>query len=71
MEAVSVVEDEVIAAAVAPGLGDAEFEVGGFVEEGGFGALSGDLGIFVRFGFGVGLAPAVGVVGGHRGLLSY
>src|SRR5450631_350287 len=48
VEAASVVEDEVVAQAVAPGFGDAEFEVGGLVEETGFGAFSGDLGIFAR-----------------------
>ena len=45
-EALSVVENEVVAEAVAPGLGDAESEAGSAVEEGGFGALAGDLGIF-------------------------
>ncbi len=44
-ELASVVEDEVVALAVSPGLGDAEAEAGGFVEEGGFGALSGALGV--------------------------
>jgi len=46
MEALSVIEDEVVAAAVAPRLGDAEAHVDGAGEEGGFGALSGDLGVF-------------------------
>ena len=50
VEAASVVEDEVVAKAVAPGFGDTEFKVGGFVEEAGFGAFSGDLGIFARGG---------------------
>lgn len=44
-ELASVVEDEVVALAVSPGLGDTEAEAGGFVEEGGFGALSGALGV--------------------------
>jgi hypothetical protein len=39
-EAASVVEDEAVAFAVAPGFGDAESERAGFVEEGGFAALS-------------------------------
>jgi hypothetical protein len=49
-EALSVVEDEVVAEAVAPGLGDAESEGGGAVEEVGFGALSGDFGICAGLG---------------------
>src|SRR5436309_1366260 len=44
-EAVSVVENEVVALGVSPGLGDAESELAGFVEESGFGALSGALGV--------------------------
>jgi hypothetical protein len=44
-EAASVVEDEVVALAVAPGLGDTESEGAGFVEEGGFAALAGALGV--------------------------
>ena len=50
VEAVSVVEDEVVTAAVAPWLGDAESEDGGAVEEGSFGTFSGDLGVFARGG---------------------
>jgi hypothetical protein len=41
----AVVEDEVVAFAVSPGLADAEAALGGLVEEGGFGALSGALGV--------------------------
>ena len=48
----AVVEDEVVALAVSPGLGDGEAALAGLVEEGGFGALSGELGV-----------GAVGVVG--------
>ncbi len=44
-ELASIVEDEVVALTVSPGFGDAEAEAGGSVEEGGFGALSGALGI--------------------------
>jgi hypothetical protein len=36
-ETLAVVEDEVVALAVAPGSGDSETELGDFVEEGGFG----------------------------------
>ena len=50
VEAGAVVEDEVVTAAVSPRLGDTEFEGGGFVEEGGLGAFSGDLGVFARAG---------------------
>lgn len=39
------VEDEVVTLAVAPGLGDGESEAGGFDYEGGFGELSGALGV--------------------------
>src|SRR5205823_2125792 len=42
----SVVEDEVVALGVSPGLSDAEAELAGFVEEGGFGALSTAFGVF-------------------------
>src|SRR5712692_4343043 len=45
-EAASVVEDEVVALTVAPGFGDAESELAGFVEEGSFGALAAALGVF-------------------------
>ncbi len=48
-EAAAVVEDEVVAFGVSPGLGHAEAERAGFVEEGGFGALSGALGIAKSF----------------------
>ena len=41
----AVVEDEVVTLGVSPGLGDAKAEFGGFIEEGGFGALSGALGV--------------------------
>ena len=44
-EAVSVIEDEVVALAVTPGLGDAEPERAGFVEEGSFAALAATLGV--------------------------
>jgi hypothetical protein len=44
-KAAAVVENEVVALGVSPGLGDAEAERAGFVEEGGFGALSGALGV--------------------------
>jgi hypothetical protein len=56
-EAGSVVEDEVVAEGISPGLGDAEAVVGGAVEEGGFGAFSGD---FCVFAFGLGLASGFG-----------
>ena len=57
----AVVEDEVVALAVSPGLGDGEAALGGLVEKGGFGALSGALGVGTagrvrRVGRGVGLA---------------
>jgi hypothetical protein len=45
-QAAAVVENEVVALGVAPGLGNAEAEGAGFVEEGGFGAFSGAFGIF-------------------------
>jgi hypothetical protein len=44
-KAVSVVEDEVVALAVAPRLGDAESELAGFVKESGFTAFSAALGV--------------------------
>jgi hypothetical protein len=44
-EGVSVVEDKVVALTVSPRLGDAESERAGFVEEGGFAALSATLGV--------------------------
>jgi len=44
-EAASIVEDEVVALGVSPGLGDAEAEFCGLLEEGGFGALAGALGV--------------------------
>jgi len=50
VETLSVIKDEVVAAAVAPGLGDAESHVDGTGEKGGFGALSGDLGVLAVFG---------------------
>ena len=45
-EAASVVEDEVVALAVAPGFGDAESEGTGFVEESGFAAFAAAFGVF-------------------------
>lgn len=48
-KAAAVVEDEVVALGVSPGLGDAEAELAGFVEKGGFAALSGALGVGLRF----------------------
>ena len=53
----AVVEDEVVALAVSPGLGDGEAALAGLVEEGGFGTLSGALGV------------GAGVALGHRELL--
>src|SRR5262249_54037885 len=50
VETFSIVEDEVVAAAVAPGLGDSKSHVDGAGKEGGFGALSGDLSIFAVLG---------------------
>jgi len=41
----AIVEDEVVAFAVSPGLGDGEAALAGLVEEGGFGTLSGALGV--------------------------
>jgi len=41
----AVVDDEVVALAVSPGLGDAEAEADGFEEKGGFGEFSGALGV--------------------------
>ena len=41
----AVVEDEVVALAVSPGLADGEAALAGLVEEGGFGALSAALGV--------------------------
>jgi len=55
-EAVSVVEDEVVALAVAPGFGDAESEGAGFVEEGGFGALAAAFGVLQPDPGGLGMA---------------
>ena len=52
----AVVEDEVVALAVSPGLADAEAALRGLVEEGGFGALSGTLGV---------VEVVVVVAGGH------
>src|SRR5580693_1337781 len=57
----TIVEDEVVALAVSPGLADGKAALAGLVEEGGFGTLSGALGV-----------GAVGVVWvawrvGHRG----
>ncbi len=46
VEGASVVEDEVVAAGVAPWLGDSEVAAGGLGEEAGFGTFSGDLCIF-------------------------
>jgi hypothetical protein len=43
--ALAVVEDEVVAVAVAPGLGQFQAEDFGFVQEGGFGQLSDTLGV--------------------------
>src|SRR5258708_1951976 len=48
----AVVEDEVVALAVSPGFGDGEAALAGLIEEGGFGTLSGALGV-----------GAVGIVG--------
>jgi len=45
-EAATVVEDEVVAFAVAPGFGDAESEGTGFVEKSGFAAFAATLGVF-------------------------
>jgi hypothetical protein len=42
--AASVIEDEVVAVTLSPGLGDAESERRGFVQEGGFGDFSSALG---------------------------
>jgi hypothetical protein len=39
-------DDEVVAAAVAPGASDAEAAVNGGMEEGGFAEFSGELGVF-------------------------
>lgn len=64
MEARPVVEDEVVAAGVSPGLGDAEFAGGGLVEEGGFGAFSGD---FCVFAFGLAFTVGDGVR--HLGII--
>ncbi len=41
----AVVEDEVVALAVSPGLADGEAALAGLVEESGFGTLSGALGV--------------------------
>ena len=49
-EAAAVVDDEVVAAAVSPGLGDGEIEVQGAGQEGGFAALAGDFGVGARLG---------------------
>ena|SRR5579863_298413 len=49
-ETFAVVEDEIVTETVAPGLGDAESEGGGAVEEGGFGTLSGLLGVGAAWG---------------------
>jgi len=46
-EAAMVVEDEVVAIAVSPGLGAVQAEGFGFEQEGGFGELSGALGVAV------------------------
>jgi hypothetical protein len=60
----TVVEDEVVALAVSPGLGDGEAALAGLVEEGGFGTLSGALGVGA-----VGVVGAAGVLR-PRGLIS-
>ena len=67
-DAAAGVEDEVVTLAVAPGLGDGESQAGGFDYEGGFGELSGALGVgmlagLVFFVGGIGL----GVQGGDYG----
>ena len=53
----TVVEDEVVALAIAPGLGDGEAALAGLVEECGFGTLSGALGV-----------RTVGIIGVGAGL---
>jgi hypothetical protein len=55
-EAASVVEDEVVALAVAPGFGDAESEGTGFVEESGFVAFAAAFGVFAAGAGGLGAA---------------
>jgi hypothetical protein len=62
-EAGAVVDDEVVAFAVSPGLGDGELEAEGAGEEGGFGALAGALGVGAR-GWGGGVFAA-GFLGRH------
>ena len=57
----TVVEDEVVALAVSPGLADGEAALAGLVEEGGFGTLSGALGVGT-----VGVVGAAGLGLGHR-----
>jgi hypothetical protein len=61
----TVVEDEVVALAVAPGFADGEVALAGLVEESGFGALSGALGV----GAGWGLRWRGFAALGHLGLL--
>jgi len=57
----AVVEDEVVTLAIPPRFADAEAALGGLVEEGGFGALSGALGVGE-------VMVVVGVAAwGHRG----
>jgi hypothetical protein len=51
------IENEVVALAVSPGLGDAEAEAGGLEEKGGFG----------EFSFALGVVEAVLGFGGWRG----
>jgi hypothetical protein len=49
-EAGAGIEDEIVALAVSPGLGDAEAQDSGFEHEGGFGEFSGALGIAANEG---------------------
>ena len=62
----AVVEDEIVAVALSPGLGDGEAEGGGFVEEGGFGDLSAALGGQASVGW-IALTAAGGATAAARG----
>ena len=61
----TVVEDEVVALAVSPGLADGEAALAGLVEESGFGTFAGALGVGA-----VGIVGAAGVGLRHRDLIS-
>ena len=62
----AIVEDEVVALAVSPGLADGETALAGLVEESGFGTFAGALGVGT-----VGIVGAAGLGLRHRDLISW